>query len=46
VIAGAISYSRPRARYLVGADAHAIAFWDRLLPTEVKDRVTRLSLGL
>jgi len=46
VIAGAISSTRPRARYLVGADAQAIAFWDRLLPTEVKDRVTRLSLGL
>ena len=46
VIAGAISSSRPRARYLVGADAQAIAFWGRLLPTELKDRLTRLTLGL
>jgi NAD(P)-dependent dehydrogenase (short-subunit alcohol dehydrogenase family) len=46
VIAGAVSSSRPRARYLVGADAQAIAFWDRLVPTELKDRVTRLGLGL
>jgi NAD(P)-dependent dehydrogenase (short-subunit alcohol dehydrogenase family) len=46
VIARALSARRPRARYLVGADAQAIAFWDRLVPTEVKDRVTRISLGL
>ena len=46
VIARALTSSRPNARYLVGVDAQAIAFWDRLLPTELKDRVTRLSLGL
>ena len=46
VIAGAISSSRPRARYLVGADAQAIAWWDRLVPAELRDRVIRLSLGL
>jgi NAD(P)-dependent dehydrogenase (short-subunit alcohol dehydrogenase family) len=46
VIAGAVTSRRPRARYLVGADAQAIAFWDRFLPTEVKDRVTRITLGL
>jgi len=46
VIARALSAQRPSARYLVGADAQAIAFWDRLIPTEVKDRVTRISLGL
>ena len=46
VIAGAVDSRRPRARYLVGADAQAIAFWDRLLPTRVKDRVTRIGLGL
>jgi hypothetical protein len=34
------------ARHLVGADAQAIAFWDRLIPTQVIDRVTRISLGL
>jgi NAD(P)-dependent dehydrogenase (short-subunit alcohol dehydrogenase family) len=46
VIARAVSSRRPNPRYLVGADAQAIAFWDRLVPTEVKDRVTRISLGL
>jgi NAD(P)-dependent dehydrogenase (short-subunit alcohol dehydrogenase family) len=46
VIARALSSRRPNARYLVGVDAQAIAFWDRLVPTEVKDRVTRIGLGL
>ena len=46
VIAGAVAARRPRARYLVGADAYAIALWDRLLPTGVKDRAARLTLGL
>ncbi|HEY8762490.1 MAG TPA: SDR family oxidoreductase [Candidatus Dormibacteraeota bacterium] len=46
VIGRALSARRPSPRYLVGADAQAIAFWDRLIPTEVKDRVTRISLGL
>ena len=46
VIGRALSSRRPNARYLVGADAQAIAFWDRLVPTGVKDRVTRISLGL
>jgi len=46
VIGRALTSTRPRPRYLVGADAQAIAIWDRLIPTEVKDRMTRLSLGL
>jgi hypothetical protein len=46
VIARALASRRPNARYLVGADAQAIAFWDRLVPTEVKDRVNRIGLGL
>jgi NAD(P)-dependent dehydrogenase (short-subunit alcohol dehydrogenase family) len=45
VIAGALSgFTRPR--YLVGYDANAIALWSRLTPTEIKDRVQRLFLGL
>ena len=45
VIAGALSgFTRPR--YLVGYDAAAIALWSRLTPTEVKDRLQRLVLGL
>lgn len=45
VIAGALSgFTRPR--YLVGYDANAIALWSRLTPTEIKDRLQRLVLGL
>jgi NAD(P)-dependent dehydrogenase (short-subunit alcohol dehydrogenase family) len=45
VIAGAMSgFTRPR--YLVGYDAAAIALWSRLTPTEIKDRLQRLVLGL
>ncbi|MCI0632965.1 MAG: hypothetical protein L0206_03475, partial [Actinobacteria bacterium] len=46
VIARAVASPRPRARYLVGYDAQALAFWDQVTPTEVKDRVLRLLLGL
>jgi NAD(P)-dependent dehydrogenase (short-subunit alcohol dehydrogenase family) len=45
-IAGAMTSRSPRPRYLVGYDARAIAFWDSILPTEVKDRLARLSLRL
>jgi NAD(P)-dependent dehydrogenase (short-subunit alcohol dehydrogenase family) len=45
VIAGALrGFTRPR--YLVGYDAAAIALWSRLTPTEIKDRLQRLVLGL
>jgi NAD(P)-dependent dehydrogenase (short-subunit alcohol dehydrogenase family) len=45
VIAGALSgFTRPR--YLVGYDAAAITLWSRLTPTEIKDRLQRLVLGL
>jgi NAD(P)-dependent dehydrogenase (short-subunit alcohol dehydrogenase family) len=46
VIAGAVAGRWPRPRYLVGLDAQAVTLWDRLTPTEVKDIVTRLALGL
>lgn len=46
VITGALTSSMPRARYLVGYDAQAIALWNRYTPTAVKDRVIRLALGL
>jgi NAD(P)-dependent dehydrogenase (short-subunit alcohol dehydrogenase family) len=45
-IAGAMMSRSPRPRYLVGYDARAIAFWDAVLPTEVKDRLARISLRL
>lgn len=46
VIGGAIGARSPRARYLIGYDAQAMALVDRFTITPVKDRVTRLVLGL
>lgn len=46
VIGGALQSSRPRARYLVGYDAQALALAERFTPTVVKDVVSRISLGL
>ena len=46
VIARALESRAPRARYLIGADAQALALVERLAPTALKDRVSRLVLGL
>jgi len=46
VIANALTSRWPRARYLVGLDAMALATVDRFTPTAIKDRVVRLTLGL
>ena len=46
VIGRALRSRVPRARYLVGYDAQALAVVDRVTPTAVKDLVTRLGLGL
>lgn len=46
VVAGAVAGRWPRPRYLVGLDAQAVTLWHRLTPTEVKDIVTRVALGL
>jgi hypothetical protein len=46
VITAAIAARRPRARNLVGIDAQALSAVDRFTPTAIKDRVTRLTLGL
>jgi NAD(P)-dependent dehydrogenase (short-subunit alcohol dehydrogenase family) len=46
VVAGVMAARRPRARYLVGYDAQALALVDRMTPTRVKDAVTRITLGL
>jgi NAD(P)-dependent dehydrogenase (short-subunit alcohol dehydrogenase family) len=46
VVAGAVGSRSPRARYLVGYDAQAVALWDRFTPTLVKDLTTRVGLGL
>lgn len=46
-VVGRILTSRyPRARYLVGLDAAALTLGQRLSPTVVRDRITRLGLGL
>lgn len=46
VIASAITSRVPRPRYLVGYDAMSMAAVQRLVPTMVRDRLTRLTLGL
>ena len=46
VIARALAARSPRARYLVGPDAQALALVERLAPTALKDRLSRLVLGL
>lgn len=46
VIAGALEARVPRARYLVGPDARLLATVMPLTPAPVKDRLSRLLLGL
>ncbi|MGO9558370.1 MAG: SDR family oxidoreductase [Acidimicrobiales bacterium] len=46
VIAGALQSRVPRARYLVGSDAHVLAAVMPLTPSVLKDRITRAVLGL
>jgi len=46
VISTALTAAAPRARYLVGIDAQAIAIGQSWVPTTVRDRVTRILLGL
>ena len=46
VIARALTAWYPRARYLVGYDAQLLALADHVIPTAVRDRIARLTLGL
>jgi NAD(P)-dependent dehydrogenase (short-subunit alcohol dehydrogenase family) len=46
VIGRALTAHSPRARYLVGADAQLMAALNSMTPTQLKDRITRLTLGL
>ncbi|MDP8955536.1 MAG: SDR family NAD(P)-dependent oxidoreductase [Actinomycetota bacterium] len=46
VIARALTVRNPRPRYLVGYDAQLANLVDRAVPTRIKDRVMRLTLGL
>lgn len=46
VVGRILEAKAPRARYLVGYDAQAMAALDALAPTSLKDRVIRLALGL
>lgn len=45
-IGRALTTGSPRARYLVGPEAQAIAAAQPLIPTQLQDRVTRLVAGL
>jgi NAD(P)-dependent dehydrogenase (short-subunit alcohol dehydrogenase family) len=45
-IGKALTSGAPRARYLVGPDAQAIAAAQPFIPTRLRDRVTRLVAGL
>ena len=45
-IGKALTVRSPRARYLVGPDAHAIAVGQPLIPTAIRDRIIRLVTGL
>ena len=46
VVVKALHNRNPNARYLVGYDAMMLALMERVTPTAVKDRVSRLTLGL
>jgi NAD(P)-dependent dehydrogenase (short-subunit alcohol dehydrogenase family) len=46
VVGRALTARTPNARYLVGLDAAALTWSQRLTPTVVRDRVTRFGLGL
>jgi NAD(P)-dependent dehydrogenase (short-subunit alcohol dehydrogenase family) len=46
VIASVMASKSPKPRYLVGYDARAIDIYSKLLPTEVRDRLARMTLGL
>ncbi|HUY23377.1 MAG TPA: SDR family NAD(P)-dependent oxidoreductase [Acidimicrobiales bacterium] len=45
-IGKALTARSPRARYLVGPDARAIALAQPLIPTGIRDRITRMVVGL
>jgi NAD(P)-dependent dehydrogenase (short-subunit alcohol dehydrogenase family) len=46
VVAQALTTHHPSDRYLVGLDAHALSWAQRFTPGPVRDRVTRLGMGL
>jgi len=46
LISSVMTAKQPKPRYLVGYDARAIDIYSKLLPTEVRDRLARITLGL
>jgi NAD(P)-dependent dehydrogenase (short-subunit alcohol dehydrogenase family) len=46
VVVRALSSSTPRSRYLIGADAQLITLSQRVMPTPLRDFVTRRTMGL
>jgi NAD(P)-dependent dehydrogenase (short-subunit alcohol dehydrogenase family) len=46
VVVRALNSSLPRSRYLIGADAQLITLSQRVIPTPIRDFVTRRTMGL
>jgi NAD(P)-dependent dehydrogenase (short-subunit alcohol dehydrogenase family) len=46
VVGQALTARHPSDRYLVGMDAHALSWAQRFTPVPVRDRFSRLGLGL
>ena len=46
LISSVMTARQPKPRYLVGYDARAIDIYSKLLPTEVRDRLARITFGL
>ena len=46
LIASVMAAKKPKSRYLIGYDARAIDIYSKLLPTQVRDRLARITLGL
>ena len=46
VIAGAVTSRRPRHRYLIGYDAQLARVYASAVPEELRDRLSRVALGL
>jgi hypothetical protein len=46
VVGHALTARHPPDRHLVGIDAHALTWAQRLTPVPMRDRVSRIGLGL
>jgi len=46
IVGRCLTSDRPRARYLIGLDAHLLVAMRRVLPTSIEDAIMRRALGL